>query len=262
MPIAPNTRAVEALNPFADAAARWDDPSGVSFTADNVELWQNGKRVDYLTVGDLRLAREARAALVAALEREEGEKEPKPGELRIEGGKLLRFIERELEGDKWEVLEAFPAPLPAPGAWSVEQVWEALKRQCAATRPNSPEWDKVNALVTVSRTDVAKALSTLNAAPGAGGGSPPDVLPGHWETPEGREMAAEYASKERADLAMGKETDLGLANLVYMVDRNSLDLIAFQTAAKERIRWLSAQLAIARQAPPAHDQPKGAGDDR
>lgn len=30
---------------------------------------------------------------------------PAPGEIRIIGGKRCRFIERELEGDKWEVLE-------------------------------------------------------------------------------------------------------------------------------------------------------------
>ncbi len=30
---------------------------------------------------------------------------PKPGKIRLIGGKRCRFIEREIEGDKWEVLE-------------------------------------------------------------------------------------------------------------------------------------------------------------
>jgi hypothetical protein len=51
---------VEALRPFAAAADRYDVTS-----ADNVELWQNGKRVDYITVGDLRKAARALAALQA-----------------------------------------------------------------------------------------------------------------------------------------------------------------------------------------------------
>lgn len=54
---------------------------------------------------------------------------------------------------------------------------------------------------------------------------------------------------ERAKLGMGHLTDDELANAVFMADRSSLDLIAYQTAAKDRIRWLSRALeaAIARQ---------------
>ena len=45
-----------ALEPFANAAARYDDvPSAV--THDNVQLWQDGRRIDFLTVGNLRDAR-------------------------------------------------------------------------------------------------------------------------------------------------------------------------------------------------------------
>jgi len=40
-------------------------------------------------------------------------------------------------------------------------------------------------------------------------------------------------------------TDFQLANEIFMVDRNSLGLIGLQTAAKERIRWLSLRLAAA-----------------
>jgi hypothetical protein len=63
----------QALEPFAKAAYRWDDPPGV-ITHDNVELWQNGKLVDYLTVGDLRRARAALSAQTAV----QGEAQPNP----------------------------------------------------------------------------------------------------------------------------------------------------------------------------------------
>lgn len=42
-------------------------------------------------------------------------------------------------------------------------------------------------------------------------------------------------------------TDFALANAVFMADRNDFDLMAYQTAAKERIRWLSVHLAMALQ---------------
>lgn len=68
----------------------------------------------------------------------------------------------------------------------------------------------------------------------------PDVLPGHWTTPEGHAKAVEYASLTRADLGMPDRPDLGLANALYLVSGE----IEIQTAAKERMRWLSVQLAI------------------
>lgn len=57
----------EALKPFADAAERWTDIPGVLRYGDSVQLWQNGRRVDYITVGDLR---RARSALPASDEKE------------------------------------------------------------------------------------------------------------------------------------------------------------------------------------------------
>ena len=44
---------------------------------------------------------------------------------------------------------------------------------------------------------------------------------------------------ERAKLPKGALTDDELANALFMADRTDLDLIVWQTAAKERIRWLS-----------------------
>lgn len=68
---------------------------------------------------------------------------------------------------------------------------------------------------------------------------------GHWDTTEGCRLAEEYSTKTRADLCHGELSDFALANAVFMADRFDLDLIVWQTAAKERIRWLSAQLARA-----------------
>lgn len=73
----------------------------------------------------------------------------------------------------------------------------------------------------------------------------PAAMPGHWDTPEGREMATEYLGMRREELTKGDMSDLLLANAQFLASRADLDLIVYQTAAKERIRWLSAQLAAA-----------------
>jgi hypothetical protein len=59
------------------------------------------------------------------------------------------------------------------------------------------------------------------------------------------QFSKDYGTRTRADLCKGDMSDFALANAQFMCDRNSLDLIAYQTAAKERIRWLSIQLARA-----------------
>lgn len=88
------------------------------------------------------------------------------------------------------------------------------------------------------------------------------IEPGHWETLDGREMARRYAAMERGQLGMADMTDFRLSNAVYMADRHDIELIAYQTAAKDRIRWLSVQLALAKAAnaptAPAIDEPERA----
>ena len=74
----------------------------------------------------------------------------------------------------------------------------------------------------------------------------PDVAPHHWDSPEGREMAAEYSTLLRNQLGHSALSDFALANAVFLVGRDDLRLINFQTSAKERIRWLSVQLVIAK----------------
>lgn len=73
----------------------------------------------------------------------------------------------------------------------------------------------------------------------------PTILHGHWETPESAVIVARCVDQTRVDLCMGDCADLSLANAIFLIDRYSLDLLPLQTAAKERIRWLSVQLAIA-----------------
>ena len=85
--------------------------------------------------------------------------------------------------------------------------------------------------------------SRTSPEPGEWQGQFDGPIPPHWSTDEGTEKANEYVTMSRSDLAMGDKTDFELANAVYLVGRESISLLSFQTAAKERIRWLSAQLA-------------------
>lgn len=78
----------------------------------------------------------------------------------------------------------------------------------------------------------------------------PPAMPGHWDTDSGHEIAEEYLKKERTSLFMGDLSDFHLANKQYLEDISVgtvtfQSAIAVQTAAKERIRWLSAKLAAA-----------------
>lgn len=72
----------------------------------------------------------------------------------------------------------------------------------------------------------------------------PETLPGHWATPDGQIVANTYAALTREDLAMSNRSDLELATAIFLSD---LPNIALQSAVKQRIRWLSVQLALARQ---------------
>ena len=47
----------------------------------------------------------------------------------------------------------------------------------------------------------------------------PSTLPGHWETPEGLQMAHGYADMTRAELCMGHLPDMHVANGVYLAYR-------------------------------------------
>jgi hypothetical protein len=78
----------------------------------------------------------------------------------------------------------------------------------------------------------------------------PDALPGHWDTAGGREMAERYLKETRQQQTKGGLPDFVLANAQYLEDISVgtvtfQSAIAMQTAAKERIRWLSAHLALA-----------------
>lgn len=70
--------------------------------------------------------------------------------------------------------------------------------------------------------------------------------PGHCDDDAAwAEFVRQYDGQPRT---LPELTDFALANAVFMADRNDLNLIHYQTAAKERIRWLSIELAKARAA--------------
>lgn len=60
-----------------------------------------------------------------------------------------------------------------------------------------------------------------------------------------QEFSERYGALSRSDLCRGDLSDFALANAQFICDRYSVDLIAYQTAAKDRIRWLSVQLGKA-----------------
>lgn len=95
------------------------------------------------------------------------------------------------------------------------------------------------------RSDYREAiLSYLRPPPADDGviGRPP----GHCDDDEAwANFFPRYARETRGDLGFGDLTDFALANAQFMEDRNSITLVAYQTAAKERIGWLSVHLAIA-----------------
>lgn len=108
-------------------------------------------------------------------------------------------------------------------------------------RWDTPHWKDVPATaVFINRLRDALA----GRLEGRGGGEAGKRPEGHcnddaaWE-----EFRRQYAGKPRSRPDM---TDFELANAVYMASpRNELDLLHLQTAAKERIRWLSIRLADA-----------------
>jgi hypothetical protein len=60
-----------------------------------------------------------------------------------------------------------------------------------------------------------------------------------------RKLIEAFRHSPRETLIESEMSDFELANRVYFANRDDLDLIVWQTAAKERIRWLSVQLSDA-----------------
>lgn len=69
-----------------------------------------------------------------------------------------------------------------------------------------------------------------------------------WVATDAADMVERQRAIRREDLPMCEMSDFQFANAQFMVDRYDLELILYQTAAKERIRWLSVQLADAQAA--------------
>jgi len=73
----------------------------------------------------------------------------------------------------------------------------------------------------------------------------PDVLQGHWTTPSGHDMAERVADLKRHEIGFWDATDFDLAHRCGMADGRTIADTAVLLAAKDRIRWLSVQLALA-----------------
>lgn len=72
----------------------------------------------------------------------------------------------------------------------------------------------------------------------------PPVVAGHWNTADGQEMAARYAVMTRNQLASGQMSDMEAAFYIAMTMRDDLNHEGRLSVAKDRIRWLSVQLAL------------------
>lgn len=93
----------------------------------------------------------------------------------------------------------------------------------------------------IART-IARKLKASDTPPVLQAGIPTRG-PGHCDDDAAwAEFARQYEGRPRSRPDI---TDFALANRVFMADRNDLDLVVWQTAAKERIRWLSLALARA-----------------
>lgn len=129
--------------------------------------------------------------------------------------------------------------------WVISNLPDAYVMESGETFWGGAKTHEERSALLVEPIDPAMlALATTEAADGREDGKClPETAAGHWDSDAGREMAETYLGKARSDLMNGDISDLALANRMFMAGRSDLDLVAWQTAAKERIRWLSAQLA-------------------
>lgn len=80
----------------------------------------------------------------------------------------------------------------------------------------------------------------------------PDALPGHYSTRDGRDMLARYMVATRDDLMGGSLTDTEIAFRCGMATGDDIESTGVLLMAKERVRWLSAQLAKAQAVSDSH----------
>jgi len=89
------------------------------------------------------------------------------------------------------------------------------------------------------------ALPAVAAALPAVAASLPSTVAARWRANGQPDPHGTRYDCERAALSMGDMSDDELANRVFMANRTDPDLIIWQTAAKDRIRWLSRALESA-----------------
>ncbi|ARM12080.1 MULTISPECIES: hypothetical protein [Rhizobium] len=121
----------------------------------------------------------------------------------------------------------------------------ALKEMQAAATTDPEAWIASYEKVIMSYRRLALAKQQLSDRTMADAQAPQRPV-GHCDDDAAwNRFYSDYEQYTRSDLAMGALSDFALANAQFLCDRNELSLIAYQTAAKERIRWLSIQLAKA-----------------
>lgn len=168
--------ALNALKPFAEAALPYEDISGVFSYKDNTSLAESPRLENRLTVGDLRRAAEAYAALEAsALSTEDGfvrvPREPTDAmiDAAISAGSETYDGGYEAATER-EIYRAMIAAAPAPAS-NGEAVVEALKlaaKQKLSIEMHSTEWNSAdfeggyNDIVKLARA----ALSAINKTGG------------------------------------------------------------------------------------------------
>lgn len=92
---------------------------------------------------------------------------------------------------------------------------------------------------------VAKAMDRFRQKSAEVAAAQPSTVAARWRANGQPDPHGSRYECERAALPKGDMSDDELANRMFIADRNDLDLIVWQTAAKERIRWLSRALIAA-----------------
>lgn len=116
---------------------------------------------------------------------------------------------------------------------SKEQIREILLEHGFKLKPQPDGVEDLNPYVYSGIWAVLSAATTE--------GTPFSHRPQLTEDDEFRELI----NLERSELPCGEMTDDELANAIFLASRGDLDLIVYQTGAKDRLRWLSRHLAAA-----------------
>lgn len=110
-------------------------------------------------------------------------------------------------------------------------------------------WEKDASVQFLTKAEWLAVADWIGSEPGlAGPASPYPDWVAEDKGDEVCEMVQKQRELKRSDLPMSEMSDFRFANAQFLIDRNSFERSVYQSAAKQRIRWLSVQLADARHA--------------